>query len=290
MVDGNQFELPQHDQATDNLTQVLVAKIEYLKSLEDAVKRQDDRLVYELIDTERYDKEVVQARHGRKNQGYDHLITDSYAFLNEYLSTKLIAYLREEYPFFYFEKTDLGQFQFYFGNWWGRRLFGQLDVLHLALNFDQEELAKLKESFELKAQGQRYNSTRIHELASENDRLQALIDGQDERDAQKSEIRQKIKELAQEKTSFWRSGEQKDEKQKLQAQLSDLSDLDQEANEAYQKIRDNEKVVLELSKEDTLLGYERESIVTKFGSFEAFQKQVASLYHDYLTKLVTQKG
>ena len=43
---------------------------------------------------------------------------------------------------------------------------------------------------------------------------------------------------------------------------------------------------LELSKEDTLLGYEKQSIIAKFGSFENFKEKNAALYRDYITDLI----
>ena len=70
------------------------------------------------------------------------------------------------------------------------------------------------------------------------------------------------------------------------SELSKLTDLDEAANNAYQKIRENEEKVLNLSKEDTLLGYEKQSIITKFGTFENFIDHNNSLYRDYIADLI----
>lgn len=51
--------------------------------------------------------------------------------------------------FFTFEETGIGQFQFFFGNWWGRRLFGTLDILNVSFEFDEVEYQKLAKSFAL---------------------------------------------------------------------------------------------------------------------------------------------
>ena len=52
----------------------------------------------------------------------------------------------------------------------------------------------------------------------------------------------------------------------------------------------NEEKVLNLSKEDTLLGYEKQSIITKFGTFENFIDHNNSLYRDYIADLIARKG
>ena len=40
-----------------------------------------------------------------------------------------------------------------------------------------------------------------------------------------------------------------------------LAELDEKAGNAYRQIRENEEKILALSKEDTLMGYEKQSIV-----------------------------
>ena len=44
--------------------------------------------------------------------------------------------------------------------------------------------------------------------------------------------------------------------------------------------------VLALSKEDTLIGYEKQSIVSKFGNFENFEAKNKTLYRDYIANLI----
>lgn len=288
MKNENQFI--DHNEATRNLTQAVVNKIEYLQTLADAIERQDDRKVYELINPLKYSAEVSNLSAEIQNSQNDKLVDDIQAKISAFLSQKLLKYLNEMYPFFYFEETPTGEFQFYFGNWWGRRLFGTIDVLNVEFNFDHQEYDKLSRAFELEYEDKRLNSEAIERLSEENERLQNLIDTQDERDKQKQQLRDQIKQISQEKVMPWESSKQRESKQKLVDQLSHLTELDEEANDAYRIIRENEETVLSLSKEDTLIGYEKQSIISKFGSFENFEAKNKTLYRDYIASLIATEN
>lgn len=286
MDNSNQFVLADHKQATIDLTNEIKNKLDYLQSLGRAVQAQDDRLVYQLIDSEKYSTEILKARHSLYDKSNERLVEDAYCLVSEYLSSNLIGFLRERYPFFYFEETETGKFQFYFGNWWGRRLFGTLDVLNVKFNFDENEYQKLARSFEFEAENKRLNTDTIERLSQENDELQELLDSQSNREAEKERMRKKLKQLNQEKVMPWDAGKQREMKQRLTDELSRIAEIDEKAANGYQRIHENEKRVLELSKEDTLLGYEKQSIIAKFGSFENFKEKNAALYRDYITDLI----
>lgn len=286
MDNSNQFVLADHKQATIDLTNEIKNKLDYLQSLGRAVQAQDDRLVYQLIDSEKYSTEILKARHSSYDKSNERLVEDAYCLVSEYLSSNLIDFLRERYPFFYFEETETGKFQFYFGNWWGRRLFGTLDVLNVKFNFDENEYQKLARSFEFEAENKRLNTDTIERLSQENDELQELLDSQSNREAEKERMRKKLKQLNQEKVMPWDAGKQREMKQRLTDELSRIAEIDEKAANGYQRIHENEKRVLELSKEDTLLGYEKQSIIAKFGSFENFKEKNAALYRDYITDLI----
>lgn len=290
MANPNQLSLSDHEQATNSLTKAILDKIEYLKKFEEAVENQDDRLVYQLIDAKRYAQEILRQEDLEDvNDMHEHLVRDSYAKISDYLSKNLVAYLHEMYPFFYFEEIAVGQYQFFFGNWWGRRLFGTLDVLNVEFNFDEVEYQKLATAFALEKENKRLNSDQIEQLSQNSDELQALIDQQDERDRQKDEIRQEIKRTSQEKVMPWESSKLKESKQRLIDELSHLSEIDEQASDAYRQIRENEEKVLALSKEDTLIGYEKQSIVAKFGSFENFEAHNTALYRNYIADLIAKQ-
>ena len=178
MTNENQFTLSDHDEATKTLTEAVTGKIQYLQTLARAIDDQDDRQVYELINSKKYSDEILHARHGAQDTENEKLVEDIQPKISAFLSQKLIKYLNEMYPFFYFEETAPGNFQFYFGNWWGRRLFGTVDVLNVEFHFDKREY-----------ENKRLNSDAIERLSKENERLQSLIDSQDERDQQKEKLR-----------------------------------------------------------------------------------------------------
>ena len=274
MDNSNQFVLADHKQATIDLTNEIKNKLDYLQSLGRAVQAQDDRLVYQLIDSEKYSTEILKARHSSYDKSNERLVEDAYGLV------------RERYPFFYFEETETGKFQFYFGNWWGRRLFGTLDVLNVKFNFDENEYQKLARSFEFEAENKRLNTDTIERLSQENDELQELLDSQSNREADQERMRKKLKQLNQEKVMPWDAGKQREMKQRLTDELSRIEKKKKKAANGYQRIHENEKRVLELSKEDTLLGYEKQSIIAKFGSFENFKEKNAALYRDYITDLI----
>lgn len=289
MTETNQFELSNHNEATELLSTALCDKLEYLQALHNAVKQQDDRLVYQLIDQDRYALEILQQDGNLASQQNQRLIADIGDRLAIYLSGNLIDYLRKRYPFFYFEEVGLGQFKIYFGNWWGRRFFGTLDVLNVRFDFEATEYQKLAQSFALEKENKMLNTDKIGRLSAEIDELQTLIDEQNKRDQQKESLRQEIKRNSQEKVMPWESGRQKEERQKLVAQLSILTEIDEKAAGAYKQIRENQDVILKLSKEDTLIGYEKQSIVAKFGDFATFEEANRVLYRDYLTDLIARQ-
>ena len=286
MSNSNQFTLVDYGQATKALAMVLKNKTDYLQTLAQAVANQDDRQVYQLINGEKYATEIQKARHIQADKANEQLVVDANDYLSDYLSQKLIAFLNERYPFFYFEETGRGHFQFYFGNWWGRRLFGTLDVLNVAFVFDEEEYQKLARSFEFEAQNKRLNTDTIERLSQENDEIKELLDSKNARDAEQERIRRKLKDLNQMKVMPWEASKQRERKQQLEDELNRYEKLDAKVFDGYQRIHDNEKKILALSKEDTLLGYEKQSILAKFGSFADFEAQNKVLYRDYIANLI----
>ena len=67
MTNENQFTLSDHDEATKTLTEAVTGKIQYLQTLVKAIDDQDDRQVYELINSKKYSDEILHARHGAQD-------------------------------------------------------------------------------------------------------------------------------------------------------------------------------------------------------------------------------
>ena len=191
---------------------------------------------------------------------------------------------RSAYPFFYYEEYQTGHYRIYFGNWWDRRRFGELDVLNIRFAFDQEEYQKLARAFELSKQNKRYNSDRIEQISSENDRLQKLIDNRQEREQKRAELQSQLKD-ASAHSGLFESNKNREARQVIVEQISKLEDEEQESRTAADTIKENERVVLDLSKENTILSYEQKSIVDTFGTFEDFELANRNLYASYLKSL-----
>ncbi|MTV81058.1 exonuclease SbcC [Lactobacillus sp. CRM56-3] len=273
---------PGQAQLDSSITQ----KINYLQTLQDALHDRDDRQIYELIDNTRYAREIKKSRSTTQTQNLADLVADDHPQLSHYLSQNLIEYLGKTYPFFYYDEVQDGEFDIYFGNWWDRRLFGQLDVLNVAFKFDETEYNKLKRTFELDSANQRYNTENIAQITAKSAELQKLIDQQDERDHQKESLRDQLKEISQRSTLPWDSGKVKEERQTIVDQLSKLADDDEAAINANKQIKENDEQILTLSKEDTILTYEKQSIQKSFEDFSHFESHNLSLYADYLNNLI----
>lgn len=262
----------------------IATKIKYLQELETAVDHHDDCKVYQLLDNQRYAAEIEHREQQPNEQGVMNLVDDLADQLSNFLSANLIQYLGKAYPFFYYEEYQTGHYRIYFGNWWDRRRFGELDVLNIRFAFDQEEYQKLARAFELSKQNKRYNSDRIEQISSENDRLQKLIDNRQEREQKRAELQSQLKD-ASAHSSLFESNKNREARQIIVEQISKLEDEEQESRTAADTIKENERVVLDLSKENTILSYEQKSIVDTFGTFEDFELANRNLYASYLKSL-----
>lgn len=262
----------------------IATKIKYLQELETAVDHHDDCKVYQLLDNQRYAAEIEHREQQPNEQGVMNLVDDLADQLSNFLSANLIQYLGKAYPFFYYEEYQNGHYRIYFGNWWDRRRFGELDVLNIRFAFDQEEYQKLARAFELSKQNKRYNSDRIEQISSENDRLQKLIDSRQEREQKRAELQSQLKD-ASAHSGLFESNKNREARQIIVEQISKLEDEEQESRTAADTIKENERVVLDLSKENTILSYEQKSIVDTFGTFEDFELANRNLYASYLKSL-----
>lgn len=273
----------------DVISDQITIKMQYLQNLQAAVSNHDDKLVYSLLDSRRYASEILHTENVENDVTVANLVDNLSDELSHYLSANIIKYLGHRYPFFYYEEFKQGHFRVYFGNWWDRREFGELDVLNVRFIFDETEYEKLSTSFALSKESKRYNTAKIDQISEENDHLQDLIDSQSTREAKKNEIQEELKEVNNKNGMPWESGKQKEARQELIDQLSDLEDQDDQARGAKKQIKDNEAKVLVLSKENTILSYEQKSIIDTFKNFETFEAANRSLYADYLAFLSSEK-
>lgn len=112
MDNSNQFVLADHKQATIDLTNEIKNKLDYLQSLGRAVQAQDDRLVYQLIDSEKYSTEILKARHSSYDKSNERLVEDAYGLVSEYLSSNLIGFCVNDIRSFILRKRKRESFNF----------------------------------------------------------------------------------------------------------------------------------------------------------------------------------
>lgn len=281
------FEREKQD-VGQKIDQAISHKIDYLTALRAAIKNHQDAKVYQLLDNQRYAAEIEHREQQANDTGVMNLVDNLADQLSNYLSKGLIDYLGRAYPFFYYEEYQTGHYRIYFGNWWDRREFGDLDVLNIRFAFNKTEYDKLAESFKLADQGKKYNSSRIEKLSQENDHLQQLIDSAEQRDRQKASLQSELKD-ANSRSGLFESSKNKEARQDIIDQISELEDEAEQARGAQAKIKQNNQQVLELSKENTILSYEQKSIMDTFESFEDFELANRNLYANYL-KHLSQKS
>ena len=274
---------------TLSLGQALDRKTKYLNQLGVALKKHDDGLVYKLLDLSRYYHVIKQKRY--KNNGDNQaLVADLRSQLSHYLSHQLIKYLKRDYPFFYYYESRLGHFKIYFGDWWGHKLFGQLDVLHVKFRFDSTEYRKLKQTFAAGDQPSGINASVIKQLKRSNADLQKLVDAQTKRETKEADLKSDLKANESQAHLPWNTGRIKSNYEAITKQLKRLDQQDAQAADAKNRVRLNQRRVLALSKEDTVLSYEKRSVKKYFGNLAQFDQNNRQLYYNYISYLMKKSG
>ncbi|GLB46791.1 hypothetical protein WR164_07700 [Philodulcilactobacillus myokoensis] len=282
-MDNNQARNSERNHNDNQLEINLDHKIKALKVIQRAIKTNHDLDLYRMIDSSKYKQITRDQNIPDVNLS---LINDLNDELSHHLSFQLIDYLGKEFPFFYYDEYQLGHFNIYFGNWWDHKLFGTLDVLNVAFNFDPKELDKLKRSFQLESEHKMYNSDQIEAISKKNVGLQQLQESQHKRQAREYSLREEVKNLDSKNALPWDANKLKSQKQKLLAELSHLANLDDQAIKAHHAIEANDHHVLELSKENTILEYEKQNLRNTFTDFQQFVEKSNNLYRDYILYLL----
>ncbi|MBO8441923.1 MAG: exonuclease SbcC [Firmicutes bacterium] len=274
-------EILQQQNNFDELAAKLTRKSQFLSKVSKALSEKNDYDLFTLVNPQAYHQLIKKERF--QTNDFTNLIDDIYPEICHYLSQNLIKYLNEKYPFFIFQEIDLGKFKIHFGNWWDSRDFGELDVINVKFNFDPDEFDKLVKAFELEEQDKNLNSDKIKELSQRSNSLQELIENQEKRDLKKDELHKQLKEIEDNRSLF--SSHSHEEKQALIDELTKIADEDDRANEAYSELEKLKQQSLELSKEDTVLSYEKNAIKKVFHDFKTFNDHNENLYVNYLNFL-----
>ncbi|WP_057756110.1 hypothetical protein [Weissella kandleri] len=267
-----------------HLKQTLDAKLQYISDVKQAIDEDNDRVLYQLINNQEYQTTVMNFAEAEDNQMDFRMIDNLMEDLSHHLAQRLIEYLSEKFPFFYYEEETHGVYQLYFGNWWDRRRFGLLDPLTVNFIFDEEEYDKLSRAVELSESGRRYHTDVIEDTTRSNEELQKIVDTQKERDAQYQQLSAELDRLG-EKAGMFESQETKTRREAVKKELANIRSMDEKALEVPKLIAENNAIILDYSKEDTILIYEQRAINDEFGDFETFKTAVQNLYHDYVSQL-----
>lgn len=280
-----QTEVPNNEKVLNNK---LNAKVAYVENVTEALNNHNDRRVYELLNSKKYNELIREVKHADDNRTLSTLISDLQPDLSHHLSEQLIAHLADVFPFFYYQESALGVFHVYFGNWWDRAYFGRLDPINVQFKFKAEEYDKLVASAKLNGEAKRFHTDDIDGLTKDNEALQALVENQNARNEQRKELETRLDQLDERGGFFNRpSGEERDE---IKGKLQELDAQDEKAANVPAQIEANNNKILAYSKEDTILIYEQRAINETFGTFEAFEAKVKSLYVDYVKHLAAKEG
>ncbi|MCM0582760.1 hypothetical protein H9L19_04985 [Weissella diestrammenae] len=272
------------DDERDTFNQKLTDKLTYIHAVQQAINDDDDRKLYQLLDNKKYVETIEGQTEGRDNRQDARMVDDILEELSHHLAMRLIAYLSEKFPFFYYEEDARGVYQLYFGNWWDRRHFGLLDPLTVNFIFDDEEYQMLSRAVELAESGRRYHTDVIEDTTRSNEALQRIVDQQSSRNEERVSLTNELEQLG-EKPGMFESQEVKNRREQIKTRLAQIQSADEKAVEVPKLIAENNAVILNYSKEDTILIYEQRAINEQFENFAAFKVAVANLYHDYVSQL-----
>lgn len=262
----------------------LEAKLQYISDVQQAINEDNDRKLFQLLDSKKYLTIIKEQDDVTDNQRDFRMIDDLMEALSHHLSQRLIQYLSEKFPFFYYEEDTRGVYQLYFGNWWDRRHFGLLDPITVNFIFDEDEYEMLQKSVTLATEGRHYHTNVIENTTKSNEELQKIVDKQEERDQERIQLQNELEKMG-EKPGMFESQENKSRREFLKQRLSEIRTVDERALEVPKLIADNNAMILNYSKEDTVLIYEQRAINDQFGNFENFKMAVKNLYHDYVNQL-----
>ncbi|MDR0899861.1 MAG: hypothetical protein LBM27_05850 [Lactobacillaceae bacterium] len=134
--------------ASPNLNTKITNKIDYLKTVLDAINSKNYLQVYEMIDSSRFNRIVRGYQYADSNASMANLTANIQPELAQFLAPKLFEYLRVNFPFFNYKEVKLGVYEIVFGQWPAARTIGILDTIRVEFIFDQVALEKLRSNFE----------------------------------------------------------------------------------------------------------------------------------------------
>lgn len=279
----------------EDLFQRLNLKKQYINDFIDAVDEGDDLKIYQMLNPFRYKNEINSSFNNLYDEEICDILNDQKENIAHCLSDNLINFLVKEFPFFYYKEANVGQLEVFFGKWQGYRKFGVLDILNIEFILDEKVTHKLEKTIELFDDDKTYYTDQIQDLVRDNERLKNKQSAAKEIEKIDEQIMMLTEQLDQISGHSGLFGGSKDneERHRIVDQIKDLNqkkeDLSYSENDQY-LIKYNDEEILELSKEDVVLGYEKLHLLKAFKSFSDFKNKSDSLYHDYLTNLLEENS
>lgn len=259
-------------------------KILYLGQLQKAISTNQVPLVYELLDSKKYNGQIRQRAHADSNHELANLVADIQQDIAHFLAPELLAYLTVTFDFLRFEQDDENPilYRVYLGGWWHHRQLGVLNVLTITIDYDQKVMAELTQTAQL-ASGDSLNAAHIQEVNQIIMGLEAFLADDTKRRLELQVLDDQISALQANKSGLFGRND-KATRDNLEKKRELLLATQKRVPEVEKKLAAQQEELLTLEKEDALRQLELQAILSQFETVPAFTTALANSYVAYLTQ------
>lgn len=259
-------------------------KILYLGQLQKAISTNQVPLVYELLDSKKYNEQIRQRAHADSNHELANLVADIQQDIAHFLAPELLAYLTVTFDFLRFEQDDENPilYRVYLGDWWHHRQLGVLNVLTITIDYDQKVMAELTQTAQL-ASGDSLNAAHIQEVNQIIMGLEAFLADDTKRRLELQVLDDQISALQSNKSGLFGRND-KATRENLEKKRELLLATQKRVPEVEKKLAAQQEELLTLEKEDALRQLELQAILSQFETVPAFTTALANSYVAYLTQ------
>ncbi|ORI85407.1 hydrolase [Leuconostoc lactis] len=259
-------------------------KILYLGQLQKAISTNQVPLVYELLDSKKYNGQIRQRAHADSNHELANLVADIQQDIAHFLAPELLAYLTVTFDFLRFEQDDENPilYRVYLGDWWHHRQLGVLNVLTITIDYDQKVMAELTQTAQL-ASGDSLNAAHIQEVNQIIMGLEAFLADDTKRRLELQVLDDQISALQANKSGLFGRND-KATRDNLEKKRELLLATQKRVPEVEKKLAAQQEELLTLEKEDALRQFELQAILSQFETVPAFTTALANSYVAYLTQ------
>ena len=259
-------------------------KILYLGQLQKAISTNQVPLVYELLDSKKYNEQIRQRAHADSNHELASLVADIQQDIAHFLAPELLAYLTATFDFLRFDQDDENPilYRVYLGDWWHHRQLGVLNVLTITIDYDQKVMVELTQTAQL-ANGDSLNAAHIQEVNQIIMGLEAFLADDTKRRLELQVLDDQISALQANKSGLFGRND-KATRENLEKKRELLLATQKRVPEVEKKLAAQQEELLTLEKEDALRQLELQAILSQFETVPAFTTALANSYVAYLTQ------